>query len=349
MSTPTALSPVRSGGRGAGPLPSVPSVPAVPAGVAGRRQLLHRRTRRVGTISMLVLLAAGLAAPASVAAVAPVLAVGGVLLGLPHGAVDHLVPGWTAARPLPRRALATLLAGYVLVAAAAAFALVAAPLPTVMLFLAVSAWHFGRGEVAEAAEAAGAPLPGWRHDLAPCLAHGLVTTALPVAAWPQVSLPLLAVLAPGVARAPGWLPTALGAVTAAVVGLALAGLLRQRRLGAAGELALLAATFWLVHPFAAFGVYFGLWHALRHSARLVDLAAGDGPLRAGLRRVCRQAVLPTVGALGFLGAVVATARYAPAPLVPGLLAAQLATLVGLTFPHVIVVARLDSRLRRRTT
>jgi Brp/Blh family beta-carotene 15,15'-monooxygenase len=297
---------------------------------------------------VLVLLAAGLVVPAGVTAVAPALAVAGVLLGLPHGAVDHRVPGWATARPLPRRRLAALLAGYLLVVGAGAFALAAAPLPTLVLFLAVSAWHFGRGEVVEAAEAEGRAVPGIGDDLLPCLAHGLVVTVLPVAAWPHASLPLLAVLAPGIAQAPGWLPTALAVVTAGVVGLALAGLLRQGRLGATGELALLAATFWLVHPFAAFGVYFGLWHALRHTARLVDLAAADGPLRAGLRQFCWQAALPTLGALGFLGAVVATARYAPAPLAPGLLAAELATLVALTFPHAIVVTALDHRLRRRS-
>jgi hypothetical protein len=102
----------------------------------------------------------------------------------------------------------------------------------------------------------------------------------------------------------------------------------------------------VVHPFAAFGVYFGLWHALRHGARLVELAAGDDPLRAGLRRVTVQALLPTAGALAFLAAVVATARYAPPSLATGLLAAELATLVGLTFPHAIVVGALDRRLRR---
>jgi Brp/Blh family beta-carotene 15,15'-monooxygenase len=286
------------------------------------------------------------AAPAAVSAAAPAVAVVGVLLGVPHGAVDHLVPGWAAARPLARGALAALLAGYLLVVAAGAVALVAAPLPTLVLFLAVSAWHFGRGVVVEAAETRGHAPPVPRRDLLPCLAHGLVVTVLPIAAWPQVALPLLALLAPGAGAAPGWLPPALGLLTATTVVLALVVLLRQRRGAEAGQLVLLAATFWVVHPFAAFGVYFGLWHALRHGARLVELAAGEDPLRAGLRRVTVQALLPTAGALAFLAAVVATARYAPPSLATGLLAAELATLVGLTFPHAIVVGALDRRLRR---
>ncbi len=32
-----------------------------------------------------------------------------------------------------------------------------------------------------------------------------------------------------------------------------------------------------VAPLAALGVYFGAWHALRHTARLVEVAAGAAP------------------------------------------------------------------------
>ena len=342
MATSTVPSPARTAGRGAGRLPL--RSPADP----GRRQLLHQRVRRVGTAAVLVLLVAGVAAPAAVTAAAPALAVAGVLLGLPHGAVDHLVPGWAAMRPLPRRRLAALLAGYVLVVAAGAIALAAAPLPTLVAFVAVSAWHFGRGEVVARAEAEQRPVPAAGQELLPALAHGVVTTVLPVAAWPAVTLPLLAVLAPAAGRAPGWVPAALAVLVAVVVPAALALLLRRHRTAEAAELALLTAVFWLVHPFAAFGVYFGLWHALRHTARLVDLAAGDGPLGVGARRVAVQALLPTAGALTFLAGILATARYAPAPLATGLLAAELATLVGLTFPHAVVVAALDRRRARAT-
>jgi Brp/Blh family beta-carotene 15,15'-monooxygenase len=295
---------------------------------------------------MAALLAASVAAPGIVASWAALIAVGGVLLGLPHGAVDHLVPGWAAARPLGRRSMAVLVTGYLLVVGAGAAALRVAPVPTLVLFLGVSAWHFGRGEVVEAAQAAGRPVPAPAEDLLPVLAHGLVTVGLPVAAWPAVSLPLLDLLAPGAARVPGWVPTVVGAAAALAVTAALGGLVLSRRAGEAGELALLAATFWTVHPFAAFGVYFGLWHALRHGARLVDLAAGAGPLGQGLRRVALQAVLPTAGAVAFLTVVASTVRLAPAGAASGLLAAELATLIGLTFPHAVVVARLDRWARR---
>lgn len=339
MTAPLAPLPARFGGRGVG-------TPLAGATTALGRRLLHARVRAVGTGAVLVLLAAAAAAPDLVTAWAPAIAVVGVLLGLPHGAVDHLVPGWAAARPLGRRPMALLLTGYLLVVAAGAAALRAWPVPTLALFLGVSAWHFGRGEVVEAAQAAGRPVPSPAHDLLPSLAHGLVTVGLPVAAWPAVSLPLLDLLAPGASRVPGWLPPAVAAVALLAVAAALTQLVLGHRPGEAVELALLAVTFWTVHPFAAFGLYFGLWHSLRHGARLVDLAAGNGPLRLGLRRVALQAVLPTAGAVAFLAVVASTVRLAPAPAASGLLAAELATLVGLTFPHAVVVAGLDRRARR---
>jgi Brp/Blh family beta-carotene 15,15'-monooxygenase len=343
MTAPVAPLPVRLRGRGAGPAAAAPA-----AGPAPDRRALHLRVRRVGTAAVLALLAASVVAPGVVASWAPLVAVGGVLLGLPHGAVDHLVPGWAAARPLGRRPMALLLTGYLLVVATGAAALRVAPVPTLVVFLAVSAGHFGRGEVVEAAQAAGRPVPAVSGDLVPALAHGLVIVGLPVAAWPAVSLPLLDLLAPGAAASPAWVPTVVGAAAALAVVAALGELVVRRRAGEAGELALLAVTFWAVHPFAAFGVYFGLWHSLRHGARLVDLAAGEAPLRLGLRRVALQAVLPTAGAVAFLVVVASTVRLAPAGAASGLLAAELATLVGLTFPHAVVVAGLDRRLAGRS-
>src|SRR4051794_34832490 len=134
--------------------------PVLPGALAAPHRLqLYCITRYVGVVAVAALLVAALVAPSAVAGAAVGIAVGGALVGLPHGAVDHVVPGWLARRPLPLRSLAALLIGYLAVVAVGAVALRLAPTPTLIVFLAVAAWHFGRGEVAAAAEAAGRPVP----------------------------------------------------------------------------------------------------------------------------------------------------------------------------------------------
>ena len=134
----------------------------------------YRVPRYVGVVAVAALLVAGLALPSAVADAALGIAVAGALLGLPHGAVDHVVPGWLAGRPLPLGSLAALLAGYLAVVVVGAVALRLAPAATLVVFLAVAVWHFGRGEVAAVAEAVGRPVPGPDEELLTTLAHGLV-------------------------------------------------------------------------------------------------------------------------------------------------------------------------------
>jgi len=69
-----------------------------------------------------------------------------LLVGLPRGAVDHLVPAWVQARRLPVHVRAGLVAGYVLAAAAMLVVLHFAPAAGLLLFLVLSLLHFGTGE-----------------------------------------------------------------------------------------------------------------------------------------------------------------------------------------------------------
>jgi Brp/Blh family beta-carotene 15,15'-monooxygenase len=314
--------------------------------VAGHRRRLYLVSRRVGVAAVGLLLLAGTLAPSAVTAAAVPIAVGGALLGLPHGAVDHVVPGWLSARPLPWRSLAALLLVYVAVAAAGAAALRLAPAATLVVFLAVAGWHFGRGEAATAAEAAGRPVPGAGEDLLPTLAHALVAVALPLLAHPEATRVVLVVLAPDLPPPSAWVRTAVLALALAVAGAAVLRLVITGRGGEAAELALLTAAFAVVNPIAMFGVYFGFWHALRHTARLVDLAAPAGPVAVGVRRFALHAALPTAGALLVLAGVWVTAHLAPDSGSSALLVTELATLAALTFPHACVVALLDVRRGR---
>ncbi|KQS60741.1 hypothetical protein ASG36_07640 [Geodermatophilus sp. Leaf369] len=312
-----------------------------PAGRAGRA----RPSVALGRALVLLVLAAQLLDPDLVARAAPVLAMVGIVLGVPHGAVDHMVPFWTGGRRPTPATLASVLAGYLAVAALAAIALLLAPTVTVTAFLLVSVLHFGRAEAVVCAEDAGRPVPGPLQDVATTLAHGLAVVGLPLVLWPQESARVLGHLAPA------WgvpLPTSarvlLGLVLVGAVLLSAAGALRRGRPVEAAELVMVVALFTVVPPLAAFGVWFAGWHALRHTARLVALVRGGpsapGPARAA-GRVALHAAVPTVVSLG---AVVVLAGPAASPAAVG---AALAVVLALTFPHVRTVAALDRSARQR--
>lgn len=282
--------------------------------------------------------------PATAAALAVPIALVGVVIGVPHGAVDHLVPWWwSAGSAPPLRRVLTFAVGYAGIAAAALAALLFAPTPTLTAFLVLSAVHFGRGEVVAWAERAGRPVPAPMQDLLPSAAAGAAVVGLLLWTTPETVDPLLRRLSPALADGVLTLRPAGLVAVAVLVLLALARLLAERRPVEAGELLLIAGVFALAPPLAAFGVYFGLWHAVRHTGRLLDLAreAVVGTRRVGTWgeagcRLARDGWLPTGAALAAIYALWALRDVAG-------FEAQVSILLALTFPHAAVVWVLDRR------
>ncbi|SCL65073.1 beta-carotene 15,15'-monooxygenase, Brp/Blh family [Micromonospora citrea] len=328
----------------------------LPAGTtdpAEGSQRPDRLLRHAGTASRLAL--GGLLALAPLIDVvglggSPVFLLVGLLLGLPHGAVDHLVPAWLSARARPLSARVTLLVSYAAVAGAGLAAFRAAPALALVGFLTVSVVHFGTADEAFHAERDGRPV---RPRVAAVVAYGGLPVVLPLALWRDHVDPLLAAVAP---RAPALLTTEVRALAlATVLGAVAVTMIRDVNAGRVGDAvqpALLAALFGTVPPSLAVGAYFAAWHSGRHVARLLrhdprnaaDLRAGRvGP---PLRRFARQAAPPTVVAVGALLALVAWPGHRVDPL-----PATVAVLAALTLPHAVLVAWTDRRepgLRRPT-
>jgi Brp/Blh family beta-carotene 15,15'-monooxygenase len=302
----------------------------------------------IGLMSML--LVAAVAAPAATRSLALPLAIAGSLIGLPHGAVDHLVPRWVAGRgpassPLARGPIALVTAGYAVVAGAALASMLLLPAATLAVFLIVSAGHFGWGEVETSASRAGRESPAVAREWPIAAASGLLVVGSLIWLRPSQTGQLAARLSPALerdtmaTRSPGLL------IVVAAVALGLGTLLWRARYLEAAELALLASTFAIVPPLAAFGLYFGGWHSVRHLGRLLDLAAARGiagraprgrsadwPAAAGA--LLRAGWLPAlVGYVGVVALWQARDRVA--------LDAELAVLLALTFPHVVAVRTLD--------
>jgi Brp/Blh family beta-carotene 15,15'-monooxygenase len=271
----------------------------------------------------------------------------GLLLGLPHGAVDHLVPAWRLCWRPARLALFGL--GYAALAAAAYLVFRAAPAPSLVVFVLISAWHFGRGETVFADLRAGRPV---RPRPVTSLVLGGVVLLLPLARG--LGDPDGDVAAVAAALVPGWngaAPPGSSAAVAGTVGCALAlgaVLLRQRRWLEVAELSVLVALAVVVAPLAAFGVYFGAWHSLRHIARVVAEDPANGPelaagrLRRALRRFAVAAAVPTLAVL-----VVLAVLWSWAGGWRGLVATDLPLLAALTLPHVLVVGWLDRAVARQ--
>lgn len=318
--------------------PPAPRVPPDPQ-AAGR---LLDRAARISTTAVLSVLAVQFLRPAWWDGHALTVFVVGLAAGIPHGAVDHLVPAWCQVRGANRHHRSLLLLGYAC-AAAVAFALALwLPAPALCVFLALSVVHFGRGETHVNTLRAGMVPPPARTLCAG--AYGAVVTVLPLIRYPDAVRALLRTLAPGTT----WLlaaPVRLAA-TALVTTTTLAActlLLRHRRRRDAAELLLLAVLFWLVTPLVAFAVYFAGWHSLRHITRLLLADPANRPaLLAGhfgrpLRRFCRQGALPTAVVL----VAVAAAAHLGGPYRQALAAAGVAVVAALTLPHLLVVALLD--------
>lgn len=305
---------------------------------------LFRRTRDVSTGAALataaisaVLLASGIGGSAQWQVWFAVIA---LAAGIPHGAMDHVVtvPGMQPAR------MALFITGYLAVVALAIVAILTWNVLGFALVVLMSAVHFGIGDAAFSRELARAQSPATTR--APWWVYAIPAGALPVVV-PLTSQqaddalefvnPLLRDWHQGVGPYALWASVLAGVV--AIIWLVLRGHYRDALdVVALGALALLAP------PLVAFAVYFGFWHAQRHTARLV-LEMPDAITRsrdhspaAGFIR----AVLPGLPALlGTMVVAAALTMITGGDLQANYLWIALVVVWALTVPHMALTWRLD--------
>ena len=289
-----------------------------------------------------------------------------VLLGLPHGAVDHLVLSRARGTPVTPRAVALVGGLYLVVGSAYAAVWFVAPAAAFALFVLVTLVHWGQGDVYALLEFAGVSHLETRAARALALVvRGGCPMLVPLVAFPDkyafvagTLVDLFAPAADSTVLEPLVAPTvrlgaALGFGALVVATLALG----YRRTDAlepwlldAGETLGLAAFFAVVPPILAIGLYFSLWHSVRHILRtlLVDDAArtalAAGNARGAIGRFARDAAPLTAGALVVFGALALAVPRTPAT-VPDVVALYLVGIAVLTLPHVVVVSALDREQR----
>ena len=195
-----------------------------------------------------------------------VIAVIALAIGIPHGAIDHLI---TIPRDSTKRFIG-FIAIYTLIAIIAALAIAQWNLVGFQLVVLMSALHFGFGDSAYANESqAAADKNGYSSIVLASYAipAGFLPVVLPIT--DKRTLDVLQELNPTLINWAGTFTELLRNSTLAVALFSILLLVAIKNYELAIDLVLLLALSFLAPPLIAFAVYFGFWHAIRHTARLV--------------------------------------------------------------------------------
>ena len=267
-----------------------------------------------------------------------VLAIIALGIGIPHGAMDHLV---TLPKSAPVR-MALFVIIYVAIALLAIYAILRWNVWGFIFVVVMSAIHFGIGDAAFLSEKdsldGSSRSSAWFY--AP--AAGLLPVAIPLVN--SHSTDALEKVNPALIDWHRGYTTEILILVAVVAALSLLALLQRKRFRDAIDIALLAALASFAPPLVAFAVYFGCWHAMRHTARLTSLLPNSESayLRGRLGQAFIAAVIPGLPALvGTFIFVVILAGFVQQDFSDKFLWLTLVTSWALTVPHMIVTARLD--------
>jgi beta-carotene 15,15'-dioxygenase len=264
-------------------------------------------------------------------------------VGIPHGALDHFV---TVPRT-NKKTMVSFIFIYVLVACAAALAILKWNVLGFQIVVLMSLVHFGIGDSAflneldRLKEKSSSRLP----TAFVVLAFGSIPVVLPLvnssstSALSEVNVNLV-----------NWhqgFEQDLRLIVLFLFIVALAALLITKRFRDMVDLFLLAALAVLTPPLIAFAVYFGCWHAMRHTARLtLVLPKSQSEYdQSHALKAFWSAVIPGTPAL--IGSfVVAAGLWIYGNVDKSFFWFVLTIVWALTIPHMIVTAKLDRKALR---
>jgi Brp/Blh family beta-carotene 15,15'-monooxygenase len=272
-----------------------------------------------------------------------VMAIVALAIGIPHGAIDHLI---TLPKAAPVK-MAVFIAIYVAIALIAIFAILKWNVWGFIFVVVMSATHFGIGDSAFLNELDKYKLNKDKKSL-PVWAYAPAAGALPVMI-PLVNNRSTEALEKVNPVLVDWHYGFTSQIQIFVLILFIFGLLTLlgfNRKRDALDLILLAALAVFAPPLVAFAVYFGGWHALRHTARLTSLLpkSENAYQQKKVGKAFSAAVIPglpaLVGTLLFVGCL---SILRSENLSSSFLWNTLVTIWALTVPHMMVTARLDRK------
>jgi Brp/Blh family beta-carotene 15,15'-monooxygenase len=259
-------------------------------------------------------------------------------IGIPHGALDHLV-----ARPTGSGStMFGFVVRYVLTAVVALVAILMFNVIGFVLILVMSAVHFGIGDTAFIAEidkrTATKPMPlSWLY----AISAGFVPVIIPLTK--STSESALQEINVNIVGWHGGFNNVLLFAAAILAFTTFIALVVNKRYRDAFDIALLVLLSVVAPPLIAFAVYFGCWHAVRHTARLTLVLPSSQKAfaRGSTTKAFWSAVIPGLPAL--IGALVTAVAIGAFTDFEGdsLLWTMLAIVWALTVPHMAATTRLD--------
>ena len=267
-----------------------------------------------------------------------VIAVIALAIGIPHGALDHLV---TLPKAQPKK-MALFIIVYVAVAIVAVIGILKFNTVGFIVVLFMSAIHFGIGDAAfineiDKRSEGTKKLNRWFY--------------IPAAGFTPVFIPLvnsasteaLASVNPALINwHQGFDSQILFTITAFAL-LAIGVMVFDKRYREALDLIVLLLLAHLAPPLIAFAVYFGCWHAMRHTARLtLSLPRCVENITQGmLRKAFSNAVIPGLPALIGTFVVAGLLALSGRDFTDEFFWMALVVVWALTVPHMAVTAKLD--------
>jgi Brp/Blh family beta-carotene 15,15'-monooxygenase len=270
-----------------------------------------------------------------------VIALVALLIGIPHGAIDHLI----SIPAHPRRRFFAFILIYIIIAVAAGWFIATWNVLGFQCVVVMSAIHFGYGDASfrnEENDSHSRERNSFLIESAYALPAGFIPVVLPLT--DHRTLSALTRIHPALENWAGtWVGT-LRFTTLASAVIGLIALLFTKKMALCIDLILLTALALIAPPLIAFATYFGLWHALRHTARLVSkLPTADGLARAGYwKGAIRGAITPGLYAIvGTFAIATILMIRSPGAFSSSLLWSTLVTIWALTVPHMATTARFD--------
>ena len=267
-----------------------------------------------------------------------VIAVIALAIGIPHGALDHLV---TLPKAQPKK-MALFIIVYVAVAIVAVIGILKFNTVGFIVVLFMSAIHFGIGDAAFINEI------DKRSEGAKKLNRWFY---IPAAGFTPVFIPLvnsasteaLASVNPALINWHQGLDSQILFTITAFALLAIGVMVFDKRYREALDLIVLLLLAHLAPPLIAFAVYFGCWHAMRHTARLtLSLPRCVENITQGmLRKAFSNAVIPGLPALIGTFVVAGLLALSGRDFTDEFFWMALVVVWALTVPHMAVTAKLD--------
>jgi Brp/Blh family beta-carotene 15,15'-monooxygenase len=268
------------------------------------------------------------------------IAIFALAVGIPHGALDHLV---TLPRSQPLK-MSLFIAAYVAIALIAIWAILQWNVWGFIAVVVMSSIHFGVGDSAFIAELSSVgnsqrdPRAVWPY----AIAAGFIPVVVPLINYRSTDAlekvnPLLV----------NWHHGYSSEIFIAIALITTLALLALAKLGEYRDLIDVVALIALVSfapPLVAFATYFGCWHALRHTARLSSLLPSSQSFYEQGRsmKAFMSAVIPGLPALvGTFVFVAVLAAFVRESINDRFLWLTLVTIWALTVPHMMVTSRLD--------